>query len=71
LGNLTDIEAATLVTTNVEKIMGLQDVLTEERQKSNFVIFEGNPMNFGSAIAIVVEETGEGRGVTDCWPAPE
>lgn len=70
-GDLTEMEAVSLVTTNVESILGLQDVMTAKRQRNNFVIFEGSPMEFGSAVAVIVEETGAGRGVTDCWPAPE
>jgi hypothetical protein len=70
-GNLTEIEAAALVTTNVENILSLQNVLTAKRQHSNFVIFEGSPMDFGSTIAVIVEETGAGKSVTDCWPTPE
>lgn len=59
------------MTTNVDNILGLQNALNAKRQKRNFVIFEGNPMDFGSVIAAIVEETGSGGGITDCWPAPE
>lgn len=55
-------EAVDLVSRNIEKILDL-DVPESER---DFVIWEGNPMEFGASVAFSFD--GEKRMVGTCWP---
>ncbi|KAI1382047.1 hypothetical protein F4677DRAFT_439852 [Hypoxylon crocopeplum] len=54
--------AVQLVTKNMREIYGL-----EVRDDREFVVYEGNPLEYGSSIALMVEE-GE---VQRCWPDVE
>jgi len=47
---------------NVEDIMGL-DV---EETKRDFVVWEGNPLEFGASVVLGVD--GEDGMVSMCWP---
>lgn len=47
---------------NVEEILGL-DV---EESKRDFVVWEGNPMEFGASVVLGVDA--EDGGVSMCWP---
>ena len=51
-----------LVSRNVEDILGL------ERTKE-VVVWEGDPLEFGGSVAVVLglDESGRG-GVEECWP---
>ncbi|BFZ63283.1 hypothetical protein YB2330_004404 [Saitoella coloradoensis] len=60
-GNLDEKEAVALVSTNVEKILGL-----DVKRRSDFVIYEGNPLDFGASVVVVL-----GDGVQACWPEVE
>ena len=51
-----------LVSRNIEKILSL-DVTEENR---DFVIWEGNPMEFGAAVVLSFD--GKERSVGSCWP---
>lgn len=55
---LSDRAAVALVSTNVEKILGL-------RAAGDFVVWEGDPLSFGASVALAVD--GEGK-VGGCWP---
>jgi hypothetical protein len=50
------------VSRNIEEILGL-DVKEESR---DFVVFQGNPLEFGASVVIAVD--GEDRRVMGCWP---
>ncbi|KAI0378797.1 hypothetical protein F5Y04DRAFT_261058 [Hypomontagnella monticulosa] len=54
--------AVELVTKNMREIYGL-----EVRDEREFVVYEGDPLEYGSSIALIVEE-GE---VQRCWPDVE
>jgi hypothetical protein len=55
-------EAVDLVSRNIEKILGL-DVAEESR---DFVIWEGNPLEFGGSVVLSFERKGGVMGT--CWP---
>ncbi|KAI1763494.1 hypothetical protein GGR53DRAFT_520936 [Hypoxylon sp. FL1150] len=54
--------AVELVTKNMREIYGL-----EVRDEREFVVYEGNPLEYGATVALIVEE-GE---VQRCWPDVE
>jgi imidazolonepropionase-like amidohydrolase len=56
---LNDKAAVDLVSSNVESILGL-------KKTDDIVIWEGNPLEFGAAPALVVDKAA-GR-VSGCWP---
>ena len=55
-------EAVNLVSRNIEQILG-PDVNEESR---DFVVFEGNPLQFGASVVIAFD--GHDGGVSLCWP---
>ncbi|KAK6580721.1 hypothetical protein PZA11_006957 [Diplocarpon coronariae] len=55
-------QAVNLVSRNVEEILGLHI----EEAKRDFVIWEGNPLEFGASVVIGVD--GEDGVVSMCWP---
>ena len=55
-------QAVNLVSRNVEDIMGL-DV---EETKRDFVVWEGNSLEFGASVVLGVD--GEDGMVSMCWP---
>ncbi len=59
---LSPKEAVNLVSRNIEQILGL-DVNEENR---DFVVFEGNPLQFGASVVIAFD--GQDGGVSLCWP---
>lgn len=70
---LNDSQAVDLVSTNIEDILGLE-------KSRDFVIWEGNPLEFGASVALVfgdkkVSDLGGGKGshehfvsLISCWP---
>lgn len=61
---LSKTEAVDLVSRNVESILGLK-VMEGER---DFVIWEGDPLEFGASVVLAVAG-GDGEGeVSICWP---
>lgn len=52
-----------LVSRNVEEILGLN----VEETKRDFVIWEGNPLEFGASVVLGVDG-GEQGVVNLCWP---
>jgi len=56
---LSSKEAVDLVSTNIEKILGLKG-------KRDFVIYEGNPLEFGASVVLAFD--GEDGLVSTCWP---
>ncbi|KIW03433.1 uncharacterized protein PV09_05203 [Verruconis gallopava] len=56
---LSDEYAVALVSTNVERILGL-------KSSNDIVIWEGNPLEFGAAPALVIDQDAE--RVVGCWP---
>lgn len=65
---MTEIEAADLISYNIEDMLGLNNVMNHT---SNFVLFEGNPLKFGASIAAIFEQRGNDGEVVDCWPELE
>ena len=59
---LSSKEAVNLVSRNIEQILGL-DVNEESR---DFVVFEGNPLQFGASVVIAFD--GQDGCVSLCWP---
>jgi imidazolonepropionase-like amidohydrolase len=59
---LSSKQAVDLVSRNIEEILGL-DVRKENR---DFVIFEGNPLEFGASVVIAIDA--EDESVSMCWP---
>ncbi|KAI9743083.1 MAG: hypothetical protein M1818_003378 [Claussenomyces sp. TS43310] len=58
---LSDQSAVDLVSTNIEKILGLK---TEGL--GDFVVYEGNPLEFGAAVVLSVD--GGDGGIVNCFP---
>jgi hypothetical protein len=58
---LSSKEAVDLVSTNIEKILGL-----DVKGKRDFVIYEGNPLEFGASVVLAFD--GEDGLVSTCWP---
>ncbi|KAF2092364.1 composite domain of metallo-dependent hydrolase [Rhizodiscina lignyota] len=58
---LSDQAAVDLVSVNIENILGL-----EKRGKGDIVVWEGNPLEYGAAPAIVID--GDEGAVVGCWP---
>lgn len=61
---LSEHAAVNLVSTNIEKILGLN-----KNKKRDIVIWEGNPLQFGASVAITID--GEDGAVMSCWPVSE
>lgn len=59
---LSDHAAVDLVSRNIEEILRLG--IKEESR--DFVVFEGNPLEFGASVVVAVN--GEDRRVMACWP---
>jgi hypothetical protein len=59
---LSDEAAIDLVSRNIEEILQL-DVREESR---DFVVWEGDPLEFGGSVVIAVD--GEGGRIAECWP---
>ncbi|KAG4443289.1 hypothetical protein IFR05_001233 [Cadophora sp. M221] len=55
-------QAVNLVSRNVEEILGLE----VEETKRDFVVWEGNPLEFGASVVLGVD--GEDGAVSLCWP---
>ncbi|KAH7317715.1 hypothetical protein BKA65DRAFT_438774 [Rhexocercosporidium sp. MPI-PUGE-AT-0058] len=55
-------QAVNLVSRNVEEILGLE----VEETKRDFVVWEGNPLEFGASVVVGVD--GEDGAVSMCWP---
>jgi hypothetical protein len=53
-----------LVSRNLEEILGL-DVREESR---DFVVFEGDPLQFGASVVLAVDGGDRGGRVMSCWP---
>ena len=51
-----------LVSRNIEQILGLE---VEEKTR-DFVVFEGNPLEFGASV--VMSFDGANGEVSTCWP---
>ena len=51
-----------LVSRNIEQILSL-DVKEESR---DFVVFEGDPLQFGASVVLAFDE--QDGGVSLCWP---
>lgn len=51
-----------MVSKNVEEILGLE----AEEGKKDFVVWEGNPLEFGASVVLAVDGV-EGL-VSMCWP---
>lgn len=60
---LSSKQAVDLVSRNIEKILGL-DVKEATR---DFVIYEGNPLEFGASVVLSVN--GDDGTVATCWPS--
>lgn len=59
---LSEKEMARLVTTNVEDILGL-------KKSKDIVLWEGNPFQYGGAVALSFHENQHGKlEVSACWP---
>lgn len=54
-----------LVSRNVEEILGLE----VSQEKSDFVVWEGSPLEFGASVAFSID--GETGRVVECWPEAE
>ena len=60
--HLSEKETAKLVTTNLETILGL-------RKSKDFVLWDGNPLEYGGTVALAFHEKADGRfEVSSCWP---
>lgn len=59
---LSPEDSISLVSMNVEKILCLH----VEEHKRDFVVYEGNPLQFGGSVAVTVD--GETKKVVECWP---
>ncbi|RFU34480.1 hypothetical protein B7463_g1891, partial [Scytalidium lignicola] len=59
---LSESAAVNLVSKNIEEILDLKI----DSKKRDFVVFEGNPLQFGASVVISVD--GDSKIVTDCWP---
>jgi hypothetical protein len=53
--------ALALVSENLERILGLP-------KSRDVVVWEGNPMEFGASVVLVLGEEGEVKGAAGCWP---
>ena len=47
---------------NIEHILGLK----VDEKKRDFVVYEGNPLEFGASVVISVD--GDDSTVVTCWP---
>lgn len=56
---LSDDQAVSLVSSNLEEILGL-------KRSTDMVVYEGNPLQYGASVVLGVD--GDGRGVVQCWP---
>lgn len=61
---LSEHDAVNLVSTNIEKILGLN-----KEKKGDIVIWEGNPLQYGASVAITID--GHSGAVVNCWPVAE
>jgi len=61
-------EAVNLVSYNIEKIFELPISSSEKGERQDFVIWEGNPLEFGAKIAMVVDEVRGASVLKECWP---
>ncbi|KAH8802876.1 hypothetical protein F5884DRAFT_803522 [Xylogone sp. PMI_703] len=59
---LSDREAVDLVSKNIEEIL---DLKLDDKAR-DFVVFEGNPLEFGASVVISVD--GTSKTVANCWP---
>lgn len=55
-----------LVSRNIEEILGLESEKGMDDRKKDFVVWEGNPLEFGASVAFSVD--GESGSVVECWP---
>ena len=50
------------MTTNLETILGL-------RKSKDFVLWDGNPLEYGGTVALAFHEKSDGRfEISSCWP---
>jgi len=61
-------EAVNLVSYNIEKIFDLPVSTGKNGERLDFVIWEGNPLEFGARIAMVVDEVRGSSMLKECWP---
>ncbi|KAH0438757.1 hypothetical protein CcaCcLH18_03189 [Colletotrichum camelliae] len=67
---LSEKEAIKLVSTNFNKILGLEGYTTEEslvrnKYSGDFVVWEGNPLRGEGSVVLSVQDDGK---IGDCWP---
>ncbi|KAL4789276.1 hypothetical protein BDV19DRAFT_397207 [Aspergillus venezuelensis] len=55
-------ESFNLVSVNIERILGLR----VEDSHRDFVVYEGNPLQFGASVALAID--GDTKKVVECWP---
>lgn len=65
---MTSQEAVNLVSYNIEKIFDLPVSTSENGERQDFVVWEGNPLQFGARIAMVVDEVRGASVLKECWP---
>jgi hypothetical protein len=58
---LSSKQAVYLVSKNIEEILDL-----DTKESRDFVIFEGNPLEFGASVVLAFE--GDDGSVSMCWP---
>lgn len=59
---LSEYEALALVSTNIERILGLE-------KNEDVVVWEGSPLAFGTPVLSFQHESRSGRlEVASCWP---
>lgn len=64
---LSDKDVIALVSTNIEKILGLHSGFGagDSANEHDFVIWEGDPLRGEGSVVAAVQEDGR---IADCWP---
>lgn len=69
VAGLSSQEAVNLVSYNIEKIFDLPVSTSESGERQDFVVWEGNPLEFGARIAMVVDGVRGASVLKECWPS--
>lgn len=59
--------AVKLATVEVQKILGLN----EASGAGDFVVWEGNPLQHGASVVLIVDQGNVDSGEEGCWPEVE
>jgi len=69
VAGMSSQEAVNLVSYNIERFFELPVSTSENGERKDFVVWEGNPLQFGARIAMVIDEVRGASVLRECWPA--